>query len=291
LPIRILIGRAIALALFGSYLLTSSLSPDLLVVWLVVFIIALPWLVNTVLRFNARNSSYRNIRFNFTGTYWRAFKAFIIWPLFGTILLFLLWPLAHKARQIFYVKHHTYGGREFECDYEGWDIYQIYLIAVLMFLLLSASLTIFGFLLGGTQLGAAIEAFESGADELPAGIMGLFFLVYIIFLTVFVLIGTYVRTMTFNLAIDSTKIDLRHWLDAKLNPYMMAWIIFSNLILIFVTLGIFYPWARVRAARYTASKLTLFASDGLDDYTAELASQQSAIGEEIAGFFDFDIGL
>jgi len=65
----------------------------------------------------------------------------------------------------------------------------------------------------------------------------------------------------------------------------------SNLLLIFLTLGIFYPWARVRMARYMMGKLTLYARTGLDAYMSELTAEQSAIGEEVAGFFDIDIGL
>ncbi len=291
LPIRILIGRAIALALFGSYLLTSSLSPALLGGWFIAFVIVLPWLANAALRFNARNSSYRNIRFNFTGTYFGALKAFVLWPFLGFISLFTLWPLAHRARNYFYVNHHTYGGRSFACSYDGWDIYSVYLTAWGLGILASMTATILGYLLGFGQLGAAIEAMETNPDDVSVGIFGIIIVLYVLALAVFLVIGTYIRTMTFNLAVDNTKIDGRHWLDSQLNPFAMAWIVASNLLLIFVTLGFFFPWASVRMARYTASKLTLYARDGLDDYTAELAAQQSAIGEEIAGFFDIDIGL
>ncbi len=44
-------------------------------------------------------------------------------------------------------------------------------------------------------------------------------------------------------------------------------------------------------ARYMMGKLTLYARTGLDAYMSELTAEQSAIGEEVAGFFDIDIGL
>ena len=69
------------------------------------------------------------------------------------------------------------------------------------------------------------------------------------------------------------------------------WIAISNLFLVLVTLGFFYPWARVRVARYMADHLGLLAASDLNEFTSESFAAQSAIGEEIAGFFDYDIGL
>lgn len=291
-PIRILIGRAIALVLFIGYTLSASASPTILSVWLIAFVILVPWLVNAALRFNARNSSYRNIRFNFTGTYFGALKAFILWPILGVLSLFLAWPLAHRARNYFYVNHHTYGGKPFSCSYAGWDIYQVYIVSWLILIAAMTAMFVMMFMvLDLEQLMTSLQAMEENPEEVPTGLFGFLAALYGILLVVFIATGTYVRTMTFNLAVDNTQIDNRHWLDAKLNPFVMIWIVTSNLFLIFLTLGFFYPWARVRTARYTANKMTLFGREGLDAYTAQLASEQTAIGEEVASFFDIDIGL
>jgi uncharacterized membrane protein YjgN (DUF898 family) len=291
-PIRILIGRAIALALFIGYSLSASASPTILGAWLIAFVILVPWLVNAALRFNARNSSYRNIRFNFTGTYFGALKAFILWPLFGFVSLFLAWPLAHRARNYFYVNHHIYAGKPFSCSYPGWEIYKVYIAS---WLLLVATTTVLSVLIYSLtdieQLMSSVEAMEQDPEDVPTGLFGILAALYAILLIAFLAVGTFIRTMTFNLAVDNTQIDNRHWLDAKLNPFVMIWIVASNLFLIFLTLGIFYPWARVRVARYTANKMTLFGREGLDAYMAQLSSEQSAIGEEVASFFDIDIGL
>jgi uncharacterized membrane protein YjgN (DUF898 family) len=141
------------------------------------------------------------------------------------------------------------------------------------------------------QLMSSVEAMEQDPEDVPTGLFGILAALYAILLIAFLAVGTFIRTMTFNLAVDNTQIDNRHWLDAKLNPFVMIWIVASNLFLIFLTLGIFYPWARVRVARYTANKMTLFGREGLDAYMAQLSSEQSAIGEEVASFFDIDIGL
>src|SRR5690242_11951830 len=59
-PVRILIGRIIALVLFGGYQLGAKISPFVAVAMAVFFIVAIPWLIVSSRRFNARNTSYRN---------------------------------------------------------------------------------------------------------------------------------------------------------------------------------------------------------------------------------------
>src|ERR1700744_2482683 len=73
--VRILIGRLIALTLLIGYKVSVSFTPYAALFWIPLFLIAVPWLIASSLRFNARNTSYRNVRFNFVGTYGGAFKA------------------------------------------------------------------------------------------------------------------------------------------------------------------------------------------------------------------------
>jgi len=97
-PWRILIGRIIAASLLIGYELSVLVNPTYLLPWIVIFGFTFPWLVIASLRFNARNTSYRNVRFNFTGRYFEALVAYVIWPLAGFATLFLLIPAARRAR-------------------------------------------------------------------------------------------------------------------------------------------------------------------------------------------------
>src|SRR5258707_5499093 len=76
---RILIGRGIALALFLGYSLSVVFAPPTFALWVLVLGAALPWLANTSIRFNARNTSWRNVRFNFSASYFEAFIAYVVW--------------------------------------------------------------------------------------------------------------------------------------------------------------------------------------------------------------------
>ncbi|MDR1350456.1 MAG: DUF898 family protein [Zoogloeaceae bacterium] len=65
-----------------------------------------------------------------------------------------------------------------------------------------------------------------------------------------------------------------------------------NFLLMMLTLGLYWPWARVRLARYRADHLALLTPPGaLDDFIGQNPADQRAIGEEIADAFDFDIAL
>lgn len=289
-PVRILIGRAIALALLLSYSVSASVYPKAAFGWFVVFLVALPWLANTSIRFNARNSSYRNVRFNFTGRYSQAFAAYVLWPVAAVLTLYLLWPRAHKARDYYYINHHTFGGRPFETEFSNWAIYGIYLLGFAILLApIAGGIALF-------YLGMAHHIFDVAdlakmAAQLPKSVQLLSIAVSAITVLVMLFIGVFIQTMIFNLAIGHTMLDGRHALRAKLSPLRVTWIVMTNLVLTLITIGIYYPWAQVRLARYRRSRLSVIAVSDLDEFTSETIATQSAVGEEIAGFFDLGFGL
>ncbi|MCJ7774539.1 MAG: DUF898 family protein, partial [Desulfobacterales bacterium] len=71
-PIKILKGRIIVFFGFVVYSIINQMLPAAASILTVGFIFILPWLVVRSLAFNACNSAWRNIRFNFTGTYCEA---------------------------------------------------------------------------------------------------------------------------------------------------------------------------------------------------------------------------
>ncbi len=285
-PVRILIGRAIAVLLLVAYNISFAFTHYALLVWLPIFIAAVPWLINSSLRFNARNTSYRNVRFNFTGRYWEAMKAYMLWPIAGILTGGLLIPLARRARDYFYVNHHTYGGRPFATRFDAGTIYGIYILAFLMGLGL--------FLVGGALMFGVVLTMPDTKHLDPAhailfrpALLGAVVLIEIAFIG----IGVWIATRVFNLVVSNTVLDGRHKLRASLSAVRMTWILITNVILTVITIGIFYPWAQVRMVRFRLENMSLEAQTDLEEFTSEAFATQSAVGEEIAGFFDFDFGL
>ena len=280
-PLRILLGRLIALALLLGYSATAHFAPKAVFVWGLIFLFGTPWLINAALRFNARNTSYRNIRFNFDGSYGEAFGAFILWPILAAITLFTTYPLARRARDQYTINNHSFGGPYFHPELPGGAMYRIYFTALLFFVA-------FVVLAGGLYLasrGLAIDWRNPAASAPFFMVSGAVYLFSMLFL------NTYIGASVFNLALGRTVLADRFHFESTLSPLRMTWLIFSNLVLTLLTLGLFYPWARVRLAQYRTENLAVTGPGELDGFMSELTASKSAIGEEIASFFDVDIGL
>ena len=99
-PVSILKGRIIAVIFFAGYGMSASIHPFLPAVFLLIFFIALPWLVVRGSIFNARNTSHRGLRFDFIGTLGQAAKVFIALPILVMPTFGLIFPyVAHQKSQ------------------------------------------------------------------------------------------------------------------------------------------------------------------------------------------------
>ena len=75
-PVRILIGRIVALVVIGAGSALQEVNVTLALAVTVIFFLLFPWVIVRSLRFRARNTRYRNLTFSFTGTTWGAIKAY-----------------------------------------------------------------------------------------------------------------------------------------------------------------------------------------------------------------------
>ena len=98
-PKRILIGRLIAI---GVYLIISVLgefSPVIAAVGGLLIMALFPWLVRSTLRFRARNSQYKNVRFAFVGSLLAAYVLFGL-VIFANLLITGVGYVAVNAQMV-----------------------------------------------------------------------------------------------------------------------------------------------------------------------------------------------
>ncbi|MEJ0026622.1 MAG: YjgN family protein [Rhizomicrobium sp.] len=284
---RILVGRAIALVLFLGYSLSVVFLPLTFGIWFLILGAALPWLANASIRFNARNTSWRNVRFNFNATYFEAFIAYVVWSA-AALAFFPLIPYARRVHDYFYINHHRFGGRGFQTAFPARCIYFVYLSGFVLIVVL---------LLGVIAIaGAAVEIATHarnvfGKFAIPLGPENFSLIVFVLFGIGAAFVASFVTTKVTNLSIGNTTLEGGFRLSSKASGLRVAWIVVTNALLTLVTLGLFYPFGRIRLARYRMRKYALIAGGDLDDFTSEALEAQSAIGQEIAGFFDFGFGL
>ena len=79
-PVTILKGRMVAVAVLVAWNVAAEISPPLFLALLPVVAAAYPVLINRGLRFDARMTAHRNVRFDFEGSYRRAFIVFVVLP-------------------------------------------------------------------------------------------------------------------------------------------------------------------------------------------------------------------
>ena len=127
-PIAILKGRVIAFVLFALYVYGKGSSPILAGVLVVLFFLALPWLIVRGSLFNACNTSHRGLRFDFVGTVSKAARVFIGLPMLTIFTLGLIWPyIAHEKSQ-FLMSNHRFGLSQFDMSRVVKQFYKVYLI-------------------------------------------------------------------------------------------------------------------------------------------------------------------
>ena len=71
----------------------------------------------------------------------------------------------------------------------------------------------------------------------------------------------------------------------------LVWINVTNLLGLLATLGIFYPWAKVRLARYQLEHMHIDSDGRLTEFLSAAHPDTSALGEEAGDFFDVDLGM
>ncbi|MCP8940832.1 DUF898 family protein [Alsobacter sp. SYSU M60028] len=111
-PSRILIGRLIVVAVLVVYQVLVTISPAFAVL-LIIYAFVLPWAVNTALAFNARMTSYRNVRFAFRGSYWPAFGIYLGMPIAVLLSAGLLLPVFSRLSANYVGNGLSYGTARF----------------------------------------------------------------------------------------------------------------------------------------------------------------------------------
>lgn len=267
-PMQIFKGRLIAIAALIVYATANAVLPPLGWLLLLALFILTPWLVVSSLRFRARMTAYRGLRFNFTGKLGEAFVIYMLLPILIPFTLGLILPYIAYRQVRFVAAHTTYGQTASAYDGQAKSFWGVYLIALGMLIVPFLAI-----------ISAAIQ--QSSEGIVASGLL---------FYIAMPLAGAIVMARTANLFYNRATLGPVTFTSTQ-RARDMLWLYFSNLVLMAVTLGLFYPWAKVRLARYRASRLVVNSSEGLDEFVAGQQQSMSATGSEIAEVFDVEIGL
>jgi uncharacterized membrane protein YjgN (DUF898 family) len=286
-PVKILIGRAIALVMLIAYNYSARVRSPLLIVVIVVIAIAMPWLLRNSFRFRLFNTSWRGTRFHFRGSVAGSYRVFMLNGLLTVITLYGMAPFMHQRLKAYQHDNSWFGRTPLSFHARVGQFYLIYL-------LLLAAIVAFVVLMGMVGVGSAFTALmhmqKPGGHVDPQGLFKFMLILYGALILAGVLIGPLFHALITNLIWNSTRLG-EHRIVCDMSPLKLIWITVSNFALVVVTLGLYVPWAAVRLAKFQAQAVTLLPASDLQEFVAAEPETLGAVGEEAASVFDVDIAL
>ncbi|MFW5452970.1 YjgN family protein [Thioalkalivibrio sulfidiphilus] len=260
-PISILKGRLIAMAALLLWVFSDIISPWLSIALVLIFIPLLPWVIMQSMAFRNHNSAYRNLRFTFRGGYGGALKAFILWPLLGVLTLGIMMPYAIYRQQRYLIEHSGFGTATFRFSAGAGDYFWVAFLAVAL-------------LMGGVTVASIL-----GVVFAPLMVLGM--------IVVYLLVFAFWQVRTVNLRFNHSSLPGVHF-ESRYETRSYAWLVFTNLLGMALTLGLFYPWARVRTARYAAEHIVVVSDTDMQAFIAAEQGKVASTGQEMGDFFNVD---
>lgn len=274
-PTAILKGRLIVAALFISINISQQYNPYLYYAVLIIFLSVFPWLITRSLSFRLHNSSWRSIRFRFHGTVKQAARVYYLYGLLSGVTLGICYPLLYRQIRVFLYDNSALGKTHSRIDLGSGPVYGVFIRTIGLCIGIPLLAAVFGRLFG-SLLGPARVL-------LPVAIV-------LSYLAILLCAYPFFQARMGNLIWNSVSMGGARF-ESSLTVRSLASIWVSNAFLTFITLGLYWPWAAIRMARYRAESLAISTQSGLDNFTADAAADVSAVGEEIADAYDFDISF
>ncbi|WP_174873423.1 YjgN family protein [Vogesella oryzae] len=292
-PGAILKGRLLMLALFLLWQLSGSWSPALQgLLGMAAFLLA-PWLAVQAMRFRLANTSWNQMRLRFDGKVGQAYLAYVKSWLTTTFTFGLFWPRATLIRRRYLLQHSTLGqARLQQQDCIG----RLYLAGVGCLLSALLYLAAFG-ALGGLiwKVGDAIALPATVNGWFGSGSMQSVDFAFIGALMAAWLLASlgYARMAINRVLLNHTTLALNgqsHRIENWISTRHMLWLHLSNALALLCSLGLAWPWVRIRTLRAQLEHIALFGAGDLASLRAELNELDDARGDELADLLELDLG-
>ncbi|MEQ8443466.1 MAG: YjgN family protein [Alphaproteobacteria bacterium] len=297
-PVQILVGRLIIIGILIAIQLIGAFFPLFSLIFPIAFIVLLPWIYNRVLEFQLGNTSYRNIRFRFAGSYWHAFLLIIVMPVFVLPLsLGLLYPLYAKLLREYTINQTFFGRSSFFVSIPVGPLFKVFALAVVVFMLPFFAIVGYGiyeFVTLAMEVGKSGGG-ASGEIQQRVASMGPYFAgFYVAAIIGFLIFATVFNTVLRNVAVSATVVEGGHTFGSDVPVMGYLWRVLSRGFLATVSIGLLLPWARVDLHRYLMGHTTLHAKGDLDRFIGEGENAGGAAAAEYGimdGIADGAIGI
>ena len=286
-PIAILKGRLVAYAVAIALGLCAHFQIWAVYVPLILAVLALlPWLIQRTLRFRARYSAWRGLRFRFVEGVYEAYVNFLFKPILGFITLYLLSPWVRLHQHDYLVTGHRFGGKRFKFAGDLGQYYVPFLISIGLGVAIYFVMMVLVFAMAFVAASIGDKAGQAPSTSIMVSMIVPVAALYLALLA----LPVFLRTRYTNLMWNFASLG-GHRFESTLRARDVIWIYFSNGVAIVVSLGLLVPWAMVRLANYRAKHFVLLASGDLDEFIAEREREEGAAGSELLDALDLDMDV
>lgn len=300
-PQAILRGRVLAVLLLAAYQYAFGFSLVFGLAVVALLLLALPYMMRGALRFRLGNTSWRGLRFHFSGSVPLAYRSYLapiaVILLPGVVLavmgntpwaalpfaFYLAWPAMHGMMKRYQYGHVMYGDQHSATDLPLGKFFGIYGRG----LLLAVALIAVAFIAILIALGLSSLAFNGTSRAGAVTLLPL--LGSVIFMLLgYVLLGPYQQVRIFNLCLPRTQFPRVRFVST-LTARGFTRLQLKNLALTLLSLGLYRPFAVVSAYRYRLAHLSLEVDAGFDHVLADARPAGGALGDATADFLGVDL--
>ena len=295
-PMSILKGRIIAFLMFIAYTVLSRFSPLMGGLLLLALFLLTPWLIVRSMIFNARNTSHRGLRFDFSGSVGKAAIVFIVYPLLILVTLGLALPYVSQRSNKFLFENHQFGLSHFQSEALVKDFYKIYLKLLGIIIGSIIFFAVLGAVFSNSSAVSALTSLANPAsakDLLQSMSKFVFVLiagVVLFYMVMLISLSAYIKSRTVNLIWNHTHIEHIGFQSTQ-RMRDLVFLNVTNMLAIIFTVGLAAPWVHVRMARYKAEHLALTGEKDWDKFVGERKESARALGGEMVDMFDMDISF
>jgi uncharacterized membrane protein YjgN (DUF898 family) len=315
-PWKMLRGFVLVGVLVLCYSGAGQFSPTAALVAVLIFAVVFPALLRASMQFRLHNTSWRSLRFRFSGSLDGAYRAML--PLFiptvmGAIVGLALTDRAHPP--VWYFKYvgivslltlvlaplAWWNFKRYQHDNYGIGQWQtkltigpgpMYGLTFRVFGVMVASgiaVAVVGGIVAVVVIGAGFSKETFMQNKGLASVLTVVaFLVFYMFALLVPI--PYAISRTQNLVWPNTRCDeLRFDSNLQFRPLMGLTV--KNWLLMVLTLGLYYPFASIAFYRMRIEAITPQLSGSLDMLQAQAAAAGDASGDAAGDFFGIDIGL
>lgn len=292
-PIAILKGRALMVGLFVLWQLSAEFSPVLQGLLGAGAAALAPWLAVQAMRFRLANTSWSGMRLHFDGQTGAAYRTFFKSWLTLLLSLGLLWPLATLQKQRYLLPHSRLGQARLAIEPCVRKLYLAGFGSLFVAVLYGVGFGGLGGLIWYAGNVIDLPAWVNGhfgpgsmrvIDGFFSGMLGVLWLLATL---------AYSRMAIQRVLLNHTSLmvdEVAHRLRLTLPSRSLFALHFSNTVALAFSLGLAWPWVRIRTLRATFGQLTLQGGADLAQLYTQGQSQHDARGDELAELLALDLG-